>query len=345
MYLTRRQIGRALFVAASALAAGCSPFYGGALPGAPKGKTKDGLVHQYATIDGARIHFIDEGEGPPVVFVHGFASSFQTFRGVIADLRRDHRVIALDLKGFGYSARPEGDYSPKAQANVILHLLDRLGVEAASFIAHSWGSSVVLRLALEAPKRVIRVALLDAWVYEDQLPTFFHFARAPGVGEAIFSMFYNERSDEKLALAFYDKKLVTEELVESVEAQLSQPGTTAAALAAVRGQRYEEVERRYKDVTAPVLLLWGREDRISPLEYGERLSTDLPNARLVVYPRCGHFPMYEAKHATLRELRAFVTPIETASATPPVEAPKAVETAPPPVVPSATPSEEPAVGP
>jgi pimeloyl-ACP methyl ester carboxylesterase len=153
---------------------------------------------------------------------------------------------------------------------------------------------------------VTKIALYDAWVYEEQLPTFFHWARAEGVGETLFGLYYKQRADERVALAFFDKKYVTEKLVESVEEQIERPGTVAAALAAVRGQSYEDIQTRYRGIDKPTLLMWGREDIVTPLKYGERLARDLPNAKLVTYPRCGHFPMIEASTASTRELISFL---------------------------------------
>ncbi len=296
----------ALVVSLTALSAlsGCLPFHPGALPNEPR-KTSFGPA-TFKTIAGTRVHYIDVGEGPPVVLIHGFASSLNAWKGVAETLKKNHRVIALDLKGFGWTDRPEGDYSPKAQSKLVYGLLDSLGVDHAAIVAHSWGSSVALQMALDAPKRVDRIALYDAWVYEEQLPVFFLFARADGVGEALFSMFYDQRADDKMAIAFYDKELVTEAFVESVEEQLDRPGTTAAALAAVRGQHYDQVQKRYGSIDKPVLLLWGREDKVTTLDYGERLSKDLPRAKLVVYPQCGHFPMIEAKAPSTRELVEFL---------------------------------------
>lgn len=291
------------------LLVGCLSFHKGPMPGEP--------AHaRFADVDGVRVRYMDtegadapggaEKEKPTVVMVHGFASALEAWSGVTPAVAKTHRVIALDLKGFGWTDRPDGDYSPEAQARLVLRLMDLRGVPKAAIVAHSWGSSVALAAALAAPDRVTRLALYDAWVYEDQLPTFFHWARAEGVGEALFGLFYKQRADERIALAFYDKKYVTEPLVESVDEALDRPGTVAAALAAVRGQRYEEVERRYRTIDKPTLLLWGREDIVTPLKYGERLSRDLPNARLTVYPLCGHFPMIEALSASTRDLVAFL---------------------------------------
>jgi pimeloyl-ACP methyl ester carboxylesterase len=312
--------------------AGCLSFHKGPMPGEPTNA-------RFADVDGVRVRYMDTGEPdtaatpeakaktdangeaiespkpaatlasggkPTVVLVHGFASALEAWAGVVPALTKTHRVIALDLKGFGWTDRPEGDYSPEAQAKLVWHLLDQRGVKSSAIVAHSWGSSVALAASLQSPERVTRIALYDAWVYEEQLPTFFHWARAGGVGEALFGLYYKERADERMALAFFDKKYVTERLVESVDEALDRPGTLAAALAAVRGQDYSDAQRRYGKIDKPTLLMWGREDIVTPIRFGERLTRDLPGSKLVVYPRCGHFPMIEALAASNRDLVQFL---------------------------------------
>ncbi|HEY3816495.1 MAG TPA: alpha/beta fold hydrolase [Polyangiaceae bacterium] len=292
---------RLCLVALAGLLAGCAPsFYDGVPPGAPK----DAL---YADVGGARLRFVEQGEGPPVVLLHGFASALETWRGVMAELAKKHHVLALDMKGFGWSSRPEGDYSPQGEAQLVLALMEQRNIHAAQVVAHSWGSSVALAMALAAPDRVTRIVLYDAWVYEEQLPTTFLWARAAGLGEVLFDLFYTERADEKIDRAFYDpKKYVSEKFVEEVERALERPGTTAAALAAVRQQRYAEMQKQYATVKQPVLLLWGREDEVTLLSYGERLARDLPHAHLVTYPHCGHFPMIEAAGPSTEDLEKFL---------------------------------------
>jgi pimeloyl-ACP methyl ester carboxylesterase len=309
-------VTRAVILLLASMTMGCLSFHKGPMPGEPK-------TALFAEVDGVRVRYVDSGgapqqsqeeesaatqhEKPTVVLIHGFASAIEAWATVSPALAATHRVIALDLKGFGWTDRPEGDYSPDAQARMLLKLLDQRGVTKTAIVAHSWGSSVALAATLVAPERVTKIALYDAWVYEDQLPPFFHWARADGVGEALFGLWYKERADERIALAFYDKTIVNERFVEDVEAALDRPGTVAAALAAVRGQRFSDVEQKYKTIDKPTLLLWGREDLVTPMRFGERLSRDLPNAKMVTYARCGHFPMIEARAASNRDLVAFLT--------------------------------------
>ena len=248
-----------------------------------------------ANVAGVRVHYVDRGKGPAVVLVHGFASSLETWSSMMPALeKKGFRVIALDLKGFGWTDRPEGDYSPDAEAKLIYGLLDQRGVDRFALVAHSWGSSVALAAALQQPARVTRL-----------------------------SLFYSERSDEKMAMAFYDPSVIPEKLVDDVERALGRPGAEAGALAAVRGQHFLELQAKYKGIKQPTLLLWGREDVVTTLRFGERLSHDLPNAKLVVYPLCGHFPMIESASASTADLETFLEPELTAaqqSPTPPDDA-------------------------
>lgn len=277
----------------------CLSYHQGPMDGEPA----DALFSQ---ITDTRVRYTDTGSGPTVVLVHGFASSLETWVDVASVLAKTHRVIALDLKGFGWTDRPEGDYSPAAQAELVFGLLNQLGVDTFAVVAHSWGSSVALTMALKAPERITKIALYDAWVYEDQLPSFFLWARTDGIGELLFAMFYDERPDERLARAFYDPAKLTESLVEAVERSLKRPGTRAAALAAVRGQRFEALSAQFPEIHHEVLLLWGENDLVTPVDIGERLNRDIPNSRLIRYSRCGHFPMIEAQAASTSDLAEFL---------------------------------------
>ncbi|MBN8609995.1 MAG: alpha/beta fold hydrolase [Deltaproteobacteria bacterium] len=290
-----------LFFLALPWMAGCVTFHAGAMPGEPRDAT-------YAQIRGVRMRYRDEGppDAPAIVMIHGFASSLETWLAVTPSLRDRYRVLSLDLKGFGWTDRPEGDYSPEAQARGVLALMDERGIDRAAIVAHSYGSSVALQMALLAPQRVTRLSLYDAWVYSSQLPVFFHLARAESVGEAMFATWYGERAEDRMALAFYDQRYVTMELIDAVDAALQRPGTYAAALASVRAMHYERIESRYREVEQPVLLQWGREDRVTPISVGERLLRDLPDAELVEHPRCGHFPMIEAIDASNHRLVEFL---------------------------------------
>jgi pimeloyl-ACP methyl ester carboxylesterase len=267
---------------------------------------------------GRRIYVETRGEGPgtPVLLVHGFASNRETWSTVEPALRPTRRTIAVDLPGFGYSDRTAGDYSPDALAEDLASLLDRLGVGPVDVVAHSWGCSVSLAFAGRHPARVRRMVLLGAWAFEEQIPPFFRWAREGGVGEALFELFYRERLEDRAPLGFAEGTSVPQETVDAIERSLTRPGTLRAALAAVRGQYFLQLEQRYPRVAAPTLVVYGDEDRVALPRYGARLANTLPDARLVTIPRAGHFPMFESAGTVRGLVRSFLdeTPTRGASA-------------------------------
>jgi uncharacterized protein (TIGR04551 family) len=291
---------RAMLVAlVVTLLGGCPSFHPAPLPSAPADAA-------FVDVDGVHVRYREAGSGPAVVLIHGFGASLDNWAGVIPDVAAHHRVIAVDLKGFGWTSRPDGDYGPAAQAQLVWHVLDKLGVADVALVGHSWGTSVALAMAVAHPERTRRLALFDAYVYDDQVPSFFRWAQKSGIGELLFGLFYRERIEDRAPLAYHDARWVTQDRIERVERDLDKPGTVAAALAAVRGHHFTWLHEALVGFRKPVLLLWGREDLVTPLVYGERLVNELANARLVVYPRCGHMPMVEARAQSTRDLVEFL---------------------------------------
>ena len=127
------------------------------------------------------------------------------------------------------------------------------------------------------------------------------------MGESLFSLSHPclRSARYRLGLAFHDQRFVTRRLIEGFESTLARPGRAAAELAAMRSMHFAAQQKGYARLEAPALLLWGREDAVTSVAVAERLSRDL-RARLVVYPRCGHFPMIEASRASNRDLREFL---------------------------------------
>ncbi len=282
-----------IMILCSCITAGCATFQTGPSPTLPAGEAME--------IEGrGQLRVIDRNPGAQktVLLVHGYGASSGSFRPVVDALAARYRVLLIDLPGFGESDRRAGDYSPDALADVLAQILDGKGVRRAHVIGHSWGASIVLAFARRHRERLDRLAIVSGFIYDEQLLPLMRWARVPGVGEALYAAIYRQAIGERLYLNFYDPSLVTEKVVDEVERAMDQPGAVAAALAAARGMRFAEHEADYAKVDAPTLVLWGREDRVARLAFGERLARDLPRGRLVVIPRCGHLPMWECRGET-----------------------------------------------
>ena len=123
---------------------------------------------RFVTVDGVKLHYIDRGEGPPVVLLHGNVVTAEDFRtsGVLELLARRHRVIAFDRPGYGYSDRPHGSaWSARAQADLLKKAFDVVDIKRPIVLGHSWGTAVALAMALNHPNDVKGLVLLSGYYY------------------------------------------------------------------------------------------------------------------------------------------------------------------------------------
>ncbi len=266
----------------------------------------------FVEVGGEKIYIDDRGDGPPVVLIHGFGASGKSWRRVAPGLlKRGYRVLAIDLPGHGFSDKYAGDYSIKAVGRKVFAVLDKKGVTRPHIVAHSWGTAVALSMAQLKPKRVRSLSLLSSFAYEEQLPPFLVWARAPGMGEFLFTFIWDQRLDDRLTYAFYDAdRFAHPDAADEAKALFKRPGALAAALAVVRGIDFSEMEKRYEKMRAPVLIISGKQDRVTRLPAARRLHADLPDSRHVVLPRCGHMPLIEHPTKVLRALDIFWAELE-----------------------------------
>lgn len=257
----------------------------------------------HLAVVGGALHFVDEGpaDAPAVVLIHGFGSQLGIWTPILDDLD-GLRVIRVDLLGFGDSSRVDGDYSPEAQADAILALMDALGVRRAAVVGHSMGSMVALTVAERAPRRVQRLAVVAPFVYEEQVPWSYRDARRPGLGELIVGTWHEEHLDWRMEFAVHDASLVTYDMVERARDNSAPRGSKAAALATIRSWDLVSREQRYGAIDVPTLIVAGEKDRVVTLPFAERLAVQLPDARLETVPLCGHLPMLETPHTLGRLL-------------------------------------------
>lgn len=256
-----------------------------------------------------RLCVADLGEGPPVLFLHGLAGSFSEWRHLLGPVGASRRVVAPDLLGAGESDKPaRGNYSIEAQARRVRALLDILDLPRVDVVASSYGGGVALRLAVDHPGRVSRMALVAPVCYRERLPWFAAPCRLPGVA-AVAEAFrvpawaapLARRLSVHLAAASDDE-------VQGLFGEINACGTRAAMVGWVRGALRSDarsVQAGLRTLRSPTLLIWGRQDPIVPVELGRRLARALPEARLMELDG-GHVPHLERPGEVLREIRGFL---------------------------------------
>lgn len=312
-----RTIHVAALIVLTGLASGCPKFQQGPVRSAIPAK------HFIELGERGKIFVKQMGSGPAVLLIHGYAGAVEHWAPLMpAIAHAGFRAIAVDLPGSGRSDKYPGDYSPAGLARTLLALLDRLGVQQAHVAGHSWGTSLALALALRAPARVKSVTLVGPWAYEDQLAPFIVWARAPLIGELLYTVYFDQFLDERMPLTFYEPDFwaAQPQYIALARRQLKRPGWLAAALAAARGMRFEEQQQRYRTIATPALIIQGAADPVTRMPWAKRIHADIPDSQLVVIEHARHMPQIEQPVKTLRAMLTFLQQTEAriaATAAPP----------------------------
>lgn len=262
-------------------------------------------IGHFMTVDGVRLHYIERGQGEPLVLIHGNGSLIQDFlvSGLVDDLSERYRVIVIERPGFGYSARPRRFWTPQAQARLFHEALQRLGVERAHVLGHSWGTLVALSLALDFPG-MVRSLVLESGYY---FPT----ARAdallltppaiPLVGDAMRHTVAPLAG--KLVLPgviekIFDPAPVTDRFHRGFPKKLVlRPSHLRASTedVALMIPAAAQLQSRYRDIWAPVVIVTGMEDRIvDARRQALRLHRTLPGSEFMGLPGVGHMAHHTA---------------------------------------------------
>lgn len=261
------------------------------------------------------LFYEDKGEGPPVLLIHGFGASTYTWRQIAPELAQNHRVIAVDMKGFGQSDKPfDENYSVFDQAELLTQLILNLDLRDLTVVGHSFGGGVALVLVLDEAERlkgrITKLVLLDSIAYPQDIPMFFRMLDMPvfsHVGVRMVPAAIQTRI--ALQIAYLDNDKIEDEEVETYAAPLRTAAGKHAIIHSARQivpEGIEELSRRYKSIEQPTLILWCDHDRIVPLDVGLKLRRTLPNASLKLVEECGHMPHEEQPEKTLGLLRNFL---------------------------------------
>ena len=266
---------------------------------------------RFAEVNGVRVHYQEQGTGEALVLIHGNNSSAYSWTDVFDELAKEFHVVALDLKGFGFTAKPEGDYGVETQAALVIGLLDQLKLERATLCGSSMGGGVALAVAVNYPQRVRSLVLVDSAAFTEARSTAAlapAYVRWPYIGGAVTALALTSDSivRDGLRKSFYDESKVTAARVEAYYRPLQTRGGQRAARL-VRDQRdYSRIENSLDKIRQPALIIWGAQDRLILLEDGRRLHSKLANSQLSVFDHCGHLPQEEMPERFAREVLSFM---------------------------------------
>jgi pimeloyl-ACP methyl ester carboxylesterase len=282
------------------------------------------LTKQHIRVGKTTVAYLDEGDGPPLLLVHGCPFSSFIWRKLIARLRDRFRCIAPDLLGLGDTETPpEADWSLPAQAAMIIGLLDALGLDQVDIVAHDHGAATAQLIAAEHPARIRRLVITNAeaydnWPSRDELP-FIRATQLPVLGRLVLWAWgrprllgYALRSGK----AVHDPAVLTPELLRGyAAANLADPRRRAKTRRFLAGQLDPANHRATAEALAglrafdhPTLIVWGEDDPHFGPDWGRRLRDDIPGAgRLELLAGTGHLLMEERPDDLARLVADFLT--------------------------------------
>lgn len=267
---------------------------------------------QLVDINGLKICYLVAGQGPPVVFVHGWPTYSYLWRRQITALAKRFRVYALDLPGFGDSDKPaDVAYTLDFYTGILTGFLDANDVDDVRLVCHDLGGPISLLCAVRQPERVAQLVVMDTTAYPD-LPLMVRLmlpvARLPRLGSAMVS-----RRGLRLVLQLgtVQKGVVTDELVEAYDRPYAgDPDARKVLLRILTDQNLSElteVAENLDQISAPTLILWTEKDPSAPLSIARRLRADIGGSLLKTIPGCGHFLTEDRPEEVNRLLLEFLS--------------------------------------
>ncbi|MEL7533910.1 MAG: alpha/beta hydrolase [Bacteroidota bacterium] len=263
---------------------------------------------RFLDIDHALVHYRDEGQGPPILLLHGTFASLHTFDGWVDELKSSYRLIRLDLPGFGLSEVTEDHvYSMERYLDVIKTLLDELGLDRVTIAGSSLGGWLAWEFALDFPDLVERLILIDAAGVEihRHIPLPVRLARLP-FATKFAPLFINRPVIKHFIQEVYaDPSKINPAVIDRYYELFAREGNPEAFLSIVNS-KFEDRAHELPRIQAPTMIIWGEKDRWLPLSNAYHFLNVLPQAKLIIYEDLGHIPMEEAPKETAEDVKEFM---------------------------------------
>jgi len=240
------------------------------------------------TVFGQKIHYVEAGTGPTVILLHGLGGSTQVWQFNIAPLAEKFHVVVPDQIGFGKSDKPLVNYRIRTYVDFLDQFCKELKIERASLVGNSMGGWIAAAFTAAFPDRVDKLVLVDAAGYTPpkDLDTRLFFALNPTTREGMKTL---------AAKIFYNKAFQTDAAIDAAMAArfAAGDGFTIKTIteSIIRGEDF--LDDTVKTIKRPTLIVWGREDGLTPVADAGRFQKDIAGSKLVVFDQCGHVPNVE----------------------------------------------------
>lgn len=273
----------------------------------------DWAAHQrWLEVDGRRANVVELGDGPPLLLVHGLSGCWQNWLENVPHFARTHRVVAVDLPGFGASELPRGEISIPGYARFLEQVCDLMSIDAAAVVGNSMGGYVAAELAIASPQRVERLMLVSAagitteYLHRDAIMTGTRVVAAVATRAAARHEWLARRPGlRRIALSFVVRhpERLSAPLAHELMAGSGKPGF----LPAMEAILVHRISERLPQIACPTLVVWGEDDRVIPVRDAKRFGELILDARVVVLPDTGHVAMLERPERFNALLEEFLT--------------------------------------
>ncbi len=266
---------------------------------------------KFIDLDGHRTHYIEKGEGEPVVLIHGFFFDTHMWDDNIDALAEHYKVYSLDLWGFGYSTREELDVGYSLYSRQLSLFLEAMNIQKANMIGQSMGGGTIIHYAANyGHLRINKVVLVDPSVLPNKLPLMGQITILPVVGELLFQL--NTNAIRKMALGntfLHNKEKITPEYVEKVTRYQKVTGTSRILLRIMRKQFFHTLEDeayQFGDMGVPTMIVAGKQSAGEPVELTMELHQIIKGSELKIYDEAGHCPHDDQPEQFNRDVLAFL---------------------------------------
>jgi len=265
---------------------------------------------------GKEIHYTDEGQGFPVLMIHGFMGSHFNFRKFADSLKKDFRIIRLDLPGFGMSEffdPSNGTHQlQKEYIDFFKFFIDRLNLDKFHLVGNSMGGMMSWYIASSFPDHVQSLTLLNAAGYdiENVLDQAAPILQYPVLEPFMRRGLPPEGAKQGLYICYSNDSLIDDKDAYYNNSMHNIKGNLQAAFNIAGSNQFPDTTL-IQTIKSPTLIIWGKDDEIIPLNHAFRFQRDIPQAQLIVYDNCGHVPMMEKTSELKKDFLAFIGSLKT----------------------------------